>query len=100
MSQEQDKFWFARSMVAVEPINLHKISRGEIRSGRQYFKQRQRFFWLKDGLYRVTTRRNNQKEVLICAGFMVREGKIVRCAPVLRRHIHKHVHKAEWICEV
>lgn len=32
---------------------------------------------MRDGLYRVTTG-------YLCAGFVVKRGKIVRCAPILR----------------
>jgi hypothetical protein len=35
---------------------------------------------LPDGLYRVTTR-------YLCAGFIVKEGKITQCAPILRKKI-------------
>lgn len=35
----------------------------------------------KDGLYRVTTK-------YLCAGFIVENGFIVRCAPILRKKIH------------
>lgn len=37
---------------------------------------------LRDGLYRVTTG-------YLCAGFVVRDGRVVMCAPILRR-------KLEW----
>lgn len=33
-----------------------------------------------DGLYRVTTRR-------LCAGFVVQGGKVVMCAPILRKQL-------------
>lgn len=33
-----------------------------------------------DGLYRVSTR-------YLCAGFIVRDGRIVACAPILRRKL-------------
>lgn len=35
---------------------------------------------MRDGLYRVTAR-------YLCAGFVVRRGRVVRCAPILRRKI-------------
>ena len=106
MKPEQDEFWFARSMVAVdEPINLHKVRFGSIGNGTipRFYRHPGRFHWLKDGLYRVDTRVDRfgkRKHNGICAGFMVREGKIVRCAPVLRRNIHAYVRRAEFICEI
>lgn len=35
---------------------------------------------MADGLYRVTT-------PYLCAGFVVEGGKVVRCAPILRKRI-------------
>jgi len=35
---------------------------------------------LGDGLYRVTTS-------YLCAGFVVRSGRVVECAPILRRKL-------------
>lgn len=35
---------------------------------------------MKDGLYRVTTS-------YLCAGFVVEGGKVVRCAPILRKKL-------------
>lgn len=35
---------------------------------------------MKDGLYQVTTS-------YLCAGFVVKDGKVVRCAPILKRKI-------------
>lgn len=35
---------------------------------------------MTDGLYRVTTRH-------FCAGFVVRDGRLVMCAPILRKRI-------------
>lgn len=35
---------------------------------------------LKDGLYRVSTS-------YLCAGFVIRNGNIIACAPILRRKI-------------
>lgn len=35
---------------------------------------------LDDGLYRVTTN-------FLCAGFIVKDGVIVRCAPILKKRI-------------
>lgn len=39
---------------------------------------------LRDGLYQVTT-------ASFCAGFVVRGGRVVECAPILRRRL------AHWI---
>lgn len=36
---------------------------------------------MQDGLYRVTTS-------YLCAGFVVQNGKIVQCAPILRNKIN------------
>lgn len=35
---------------------------------------------MSDGLYQVTTR-------YLCAGFVVEDGKITRCAPILRKKL-------------
>jgi len=35
---------------------------------------------LRDGLYRVTTG-------YLCAGFVVRAGRVVMCAPILRKRL-------------
>ncbi|HEX7371054.1 MAG TPA: hypothetical protein VF284_12320 [Rhodanobacteraceae bacterium] len=35
---------------------------------------------MKDGLYRVTTR-------YLCAGFIVLNGRVTACAPILRRKL-------------
>lgn len=35
---------------------------------------------MKDGLYRVTTR-------YLCAGIVVKGGKVVECAPILRKKL-------------
>lgn len=37
---------------------------------------------MKDGLYRVET-------PYLCAGFIVEDGKITRCAPILRKNINR-----------
>jgi hypothetical protein len=44
---------------------------------------------VKDGLYWVTT-------PYLCAGFVVEHGKVVRCAPILRRRIAYWAAVAEW----
>lgn len=45
---------------------------------------------MKDGLYRVTTK-------YLCAGFVVENGKITRCAPVLRKKINYWVTIAVYV---
>jgi hypothetical protein len=35
---------------------------------------------MKDGLYRVTTS-------YLCAGFVIEEGKVTECAPILRKKL-------------
>lgn len=37
---------------------------------------------LEDGLYQVTSRRYR-----ICAGFVIENGKVTMCAPILRRRL-------------
>jgi len=46
---------------------------------------------VKDGLYRVVT-------PYLCAGFVVQGGKVIECAPILRRRIDYWMTKATWIC--
>lgn len=36
---------------------------------------------MKDGLYRVETK-------YLCAGFVIKEGKITQCAPILKQKIN------------
>jgi hypothetical protein len=45
---------------------------------------------MTDGLYRVTTR-------YLCAGFVVSGGRVVACAPILRRKLVHWQSVAEWI---
>jgi hypothetical protein len=47
---------------------------------------------LRDGLYKVETK-------YLCAGFTVRNGKVVACANVLRRNIHYWVKVAKLVEE-
>jgi hypothetical protein len=47
---------------------------------------------LKNGLYRVKTS-------YLCAGFVVRDKKIIMCAPILRMHIRYWATLATWIAE-
>ena len=35
---------------------------------------------MKDGLYRVTTN-------YLCAGFVIKDGKVVACAPILKKKL-------------
>lgn len=48
---------------------------------------------LKDGSYRVTTK-------YLCAGFCVKNGKVVDCAPILRKKIGYWIKIAERIGDV
>jgi hypothetical protein len=45
----------------------------------------------KDGLYRVTTS-------YLCAGFVVRGGRVTECAPILRKRLSYWVTVAKWVC--
>lgn len=46
---------------------------------------------MKDGLYQVTT-------PYLCAGFVVRNGRVVYCAPILEKRLSYWMTKAVWIC--
>lgn len=46
---------------------------------------------MKDGLYQVTT-------PYLCAGFIVSGGRIIHCAPILRKRIEYWKTKAIFIC--
>lgn len=46
---------------------------------------------MKDGLYRVVT-------TYLCAGFVVEDGKVTICAPILRKKIEYWKTVATWIC--
>jgi hypothetical protein len=45
---------------------------------------------MKDGLYQVTTS-------YLCAGFIVSNGKVVHCAPILRNKINYWITVAKFI---
>jgi hypothetical protein len=45
---------------------------------------------VRDGLYRVTT-------PYLCAGFIVEDGRVTRCAPILRRRLAYWQTIAIWI---
>lgn len=47
---------------------------------------------MKDGLYQVTTS-------YLCAGFIVKNGVIIHCAPILRKKIDYWKTIAKFICE-
>ena len=47
---------------------------------------------MKDGLYRVTTS-------YLCAGFIVRDGHVDECAPILRKKLTYWMTVAVWVCE-
>ncbi len=46
---------------------------------------------MKDGLYRVVTH-------FCVAGFVIRDGKLAECAPVLQRQFSRFWPHAVWIC--
>ncbi len=46
---------------------------------------------MKDGLWQVTT-------PYLCAGFVIRDGALAECAPILRRNIGYWRKLAVWIC--
>jgi hypothetical protein len=45
---------------------------------------------MRDGLYRVTTG-------YLCAGFVVERGRVVACAPILRRRLSYWQRVATWV---
>lgn len=47
---------------------------------------------MKDGLYQVTTN-------YFCAGFIIRGGVLINCAPILKSHFNYWKTKAKYICE-
>lgn len=46
---------------------------------------------MKDGLWQV-------RRAGVCAGFVVQDDCIVRCAPILRRHFARWAPWARWVC--
>lgn len=46
---------------------------------------------MKDGVYQVTTN-------VFCAGFIIKDGEVVDCAPILRQRIDYWKTKGVWIC--
>ena len=46
---------------------------------------------MKDGLYRVTAG-------WFCAGFVIENGMVAECAPILRKRLAYWMRIAEWIC--
>jgi len=48
---------------------------------------------MKDGLYRVATR-------YLCAGFVIKQGRVVACAPILRRKLPYWKTVAVWVCGI
>jgi hypothetical protein len=66
LDKEPDKLAFARDMKALrKPVRLSH-----------------RHHPPADGLWRVETKRG------VRGGFLVAYGRVVRCSPVLRRHLH------------
>lgn len=47
---------------------------------------------MRDGLYRVVLPR-------VVAGFVVRDGSVIACAPILRGNLRYWLSIAEWVCE-
>ena len=47
---------------------------------------------MTDGLYQVTTR-------YLCAGFVVSDGKVTHCAPILRKRLAYWISVAKWACQ-
>ena len=47
---------------------------------------------MKDGLYRVVLPR-------VVAGFIICDGRVVKCAPILRGNIRHWMRIAKWIAE-
>jgi hypothetical protein len=46
---------------------------------------------MKDGLYQVTNS-------YLCAGFVVEQGRVVHCAPILRKKLNYWITIAKWVC--
>jgi hypothetical protein len=47
---------------------------------------------LKDGLYRVVTD-------YFVAGFIIKNGRVIKWAPILNRKIDYWIFQAEWVCD-
>lgn len=47
---------------------------------------------MKDGLYRVETK-------YFVAGFVLRDGEVTHCAPILYKKFNIWLEIAEWVCE-
>jgi hypothetical protein len=47
---------------------------------------------MQDGLYRVSTPR-------LTAGFVVEHGRVVACAPILRKRLAYWAKQATWVAE-
>lgn len=45
---------------------------------------------VRDGLYQVTTDK-------LCASFVIRDGEVIECAPILRKRITYWIRRARWI---
>jgi hypothetical protein len=48
---------------------------------------------MRDGLYRVVT-------PYLCAGFVLRAGAVIECAPILRARLRHWMTVATWIAEL
>lgn len=47
---------------------------------------------MKDGLWRVKTH-------YFCAGFVMKNNRLVKCAPILRKRFNCWKTIAKWVCE-
>ncbi len=47
---------------------------------------------MKDGLYRVSNS-------YLCAGFVIKNGVVCQCAPILRKRLGYWRTVAKWVCE-
>ena len=47
---------------------------------------------MKDGLYRVTTS-------YLCAGFVIENGQVTQCAPILWKKLEYWKTIARWVCK-
>ena len=67
---KEDELAFARNML---PVKKPLPARG------RYHR------WLKDGVYRVTSHPHNGRKPFV-AGFVIKGGKVVQCAPIIAFH--------------
>jgi hypothetical protein len=82
--KKEDPLAFARNMVA---IHRPPFARGKWHR------------WPKDGVYQVRSHPHNGGKPF-CAGFVIKNGRVTRCAPILRSRILFWVHRGVFVCEV